>query len=229
MREMIKRVAPKVEKGTTLKVQVYEFLREQILSGAIAPGARVVEEKISNDLEVSRSPVRESIRMLEKDGLLIVNKSGGVTVVEPSLQDFQHMFECRVEMEPLAAYYAAIRRTREEVETIRNFLLKMGEISEGDFQEKIYGINSSFHEAIVKASNNPWLINLVSHLRGLNIFYRKAILDENPKHLKQAYLEHQQIFQAIVDQEAPKAKALMKEHIESDYILFMEVCKKRGV
>ena len=91
-------MAPIVEKRDTLKTQVYNYLREQILSGEIAPGERLVEEKISSDLEVSRSPVRESIRMLENDGLLIVNKSGGVTVVEPSLIDFQHMFECRVEM-----------------------------------------------------------------------------------------------------------------------------------
>ena len=222
-------MAPIVEKRNTLKTQVYNYLKEQILSGQIAPGERLVEEKISSDLEVSRSPVRESIRMLEKDGLLIVNKSGGVTVVEPSLIDFQHMFECRVEMEPLAAYYAALRRTPTEVETIRSFLLEMKEISEGIFEEKVYNINSSFHEAIVKASNNRWLINLVTHLRGLNSFYRRAILDENPKHLKQAFLEHQQIFQAIVDQDANRSKTLMKEHIESDYNLYMEVCKKRRV
>ena len=135
-------MAPIVEKRNTLKTQVYNYLKEQILSGEIAPGERLVEEKISGDLEVSRSPVRESIRMLEKDGLLIVNKSGGVTVVEPSLIDFQHMFECRVEMEPLAAYYAALRRTPTEVETIRSFLLEMKEISEGIFEEKVYNINS---------------------------------------------------------------------------------------
>lgn len=222
-------MVPIIDKRSTLKTQVYNILREQILSGVIAPGERVVEEKISNDFEVSRSPVREAIRMLEKDGLLIVNKTGGVTVVEPSLIDFQHMYECRVEMEPLAAYYAAIRRTQIEVETIRSFLVKMQEVSKGQLEENVYDINSSFHEEIVKASNNKWLISLVTHLRGLNSFYRKAILDENPKRIKYAFLEHQQIFQAIVDQDADRAKTLMKEHIESDYNLFVEVCKKRGV
>ena len=215
-----------IKKRATLKTQVYDYLKESIIMGGVMPGERLIEEKISEELQVSRSPIREAIRMLEKDGLLLVNSSGGVTVVEPSIEDFQHLYECRVEMEPLAAFYAAQRRSNEELEIIRTFLLQMGKITETNNLKKVHDANVNFHEAIVVASANQFLVSMVSHLRGVNSFYRKSILEEFPLHMVHAMQEHQQIFQAIVDQDAEAAKRLMKAHIESDYILFMELCAK---
>ena len=96
----------------------------------------MIEEKIAEELQVSRSPIREAIRMLEKDGLL-VHSSGGVTIIQPTIEDFRgggggggYLYECRVEIEPLAAFYAAKRRSSEQLETIRGYLLQMGKISE---------------------------------------------------------------------------------------------------
>lgn len=215
-----------VKKRATLKTQVYDYLKEQIIMGRLKPGERLIEEKIAEELQVSRSPIRESIRMLEKDGLLFVNGSGGVTVVEPSIEDYQYLYECRVEMEPLAAFYAAERRTNEQLETIRTSILQMGKISETNNLKQVHDTNVNFHEAIVMATGNKFLVTMVTALRGVNSFYRKSILEEKPLHMEHAIHEHQQIFQAIVDQDAHEAKRLMKAHIESDYMLFMEVCSK---
>ena len=215
-----------VKKRATLKTQVYDYLKEQIIMGRLRPGERLIEEKIAEELQVSRSPIRESIRMLEKDGLLLVNSSGGVTVFEPSIADYQHLYECRVEIEPLAAFYAAERRTNEQLETIRASLLQMGKITEVNNLKKAHDANVNFHEAIVMATGNMFLVTMVTALRGVNSFYRKSILEENPLHMEHALHEHQQIFQAIVDQDAELAKRLMKAHIESDYKLFMEFCTK---
>ena len=215
-----------VKKRATLKTQVYDYLKESIIMGGLKPGERLIEEKISEELQVSRSPIREAIRMLEKDGLLLVNSSGGVTVVEPTIQDFQHLYECRVEMEPLAAFYAAERRTQEQIELIRTNLLQMGKISETNDIKKVHDANVNFHEAIISASANPFLVSMISQLRGVNSFYRKSILEENPLHMENAMQDHQQIFQAILHQEPEKARQLMKTHIESDYIQFIKLSSK---
>ena len=215
-----------VKKRATLKTQVYDYLKEAIIMGGLKPGERLIEEKISEELQVSRSPIREAIRMLEKDGLLLVNSSGGVTVVEPSIQDFKHLYECRVEMEPLAAFYAAQRRTHEQVELMRTYLLQMGKISESNDIKKVHDANVNFHETIISSSANPFLVSMISQLRGVNSFYRKSILEENPLHMEHAMHDHQQIFQAIVHQEPEKAKQLMKAHIESDYIQFIKHSSK---
>ncbi|MBE3102929.1 MAG: GntR family transcriptional regulator, partial [Bacilli bacterium] len=192
----------------------------------LKPGERLIEEKISDELQVSRSPIREAIRMLEKDGLLFVNLSGGVMVVKPLIQDFHHLYECRVEMEPLAAFYAAKRRTQEQLDLIRSSLPQVVQITETNNLKKVHDVNVNFHETVISASGNPFLISMISHLRGVNSFYRKSIIEENPLHIEQAINDHQQIFQAIVEQDASKAKQLMKAHIESDYILFVKLSTK---
>ncbi|MDQ0272009.1 GntR family transcriptional regulator [Cytobacillus purgationiresistens] len=212
-----------IKKGVTLKEQVYDYLKEQIILGELKPGERLVEGKVSEALNISRSPIREAIRMLEKDGLLLVNQSGGVNVVKPSIKDFQYLYECRVEMEPVAAYFAAQRRTNEQLETIRTHLLQMEGLPEQKRMKKIHDINVNFHESVVKASANPFLITVINQFRGINSFYRKSILEEKPLHFADAFNEHQRIFQAIVDQDANDAKKLMKEHIENDFIIFMRL------
>lgn len=215
-----------VKKRATLKTQVYDYLKEQIILGGLKPGERLIEEKISEELQVSRSPIREAIRMLEKDGLLFVNSSGGVTVIEPSAQDFHHLFDCRVEIEPVAAFYAAQRRTQDQLELIRKYLLQMEKITEINNLRTVHDANVNFHESIISASANPFLVSMISKLRGVNSFYRKSILEENPFHMELGMHDHQQIFQAIVDQDAEEARRLMKAHIESDYKMFVKLSSK---
>lgn len=216
-----------IQKRKTLQSQVYEYLKEEIIIGNIEPGERLIEEKVSEKLQVSRSPIREAVRMLEKDGLLFVNKSGGVTVFKPSIDDFRNLYECRVEMESLASYYAAQRRSSEDVEIIRLHLLQAGKLRKEDNMKKIHDVNESFHDSVVRASENPFLIKMTSQLRGVNSFYRKAILEIEPMHMKDAQLEHQNIFQAIVDQDKDEARRLMKVHIENDYKLFIKLSKNK--
>lgn len=216
----------KVIKRETLKSQVYNYLKDGIILGHINPGDRLIEEKISTELQVSRSPIREAIRMLEKDGLLYVNSSGGVTVVKPTIEDFRSLYECRVEMESLATYYAAKRRSLEELEKMRSHLLEMDNITPSKNLTKVNDENSNFHETIVEASRNPFLIKMTGQLRGVNSFYRKAILDNYPLHFKDALVDHQKIFQAIMNQDKEAARLHMRQHIENDYKLFMKIVEE---
>jgi len=205
---------------------VYKYLKDGIILGQINPGERIVEEKISAELQVSRSPIREAIRMLEKDGLLHVKASGGVTVVEPTVEDFKSLFECRVEMESLATYYAAQRRTPKELEKIRTHLKEMENITSSKYFTEVNDANASFHEAIVEASKNPFLIKMTTQLRGIGSFYRKAIVDKYPLHVKDVMVEHKKIFQSIVNQDEEEARLHMKQHIENDFKLFMKIVEE---
>lgn len=215
-----------VVKKTTLKEQVYDYLKNAITLGEIAPGDRLIEEKVSETLNVSRSPIREAVRMLQKDGLLDVNASGGVTVVNPTIDDYRHLYEARVEMESLAAYYAAKRRTPKELEEIKLFIDEMErEVADNDLKGMLQ-VNFGFHEAIVRASQNPFLTSMTLQLRGVNSFYRKAILEGNPAYMRDALKDHQDIYHAIKNQEQDHARQLMRHHIERDYQSFMKVVNK---
>lgn len=210
-----------------MKEQVYEYLKEKIILGQIKPGERLIEEKIAEELDISRSPIREAVRMLEKDGLLLVNKKGGVTVVKPTIEDYKYLYECRIEMESLAAFYAALRRTPEELEMIREQFLEMERVKEHPTLVEVHDINNIFHETIIKASKNPFLIAITSQLRGVKTFYRGAILEVNPFRMENAIVEHSKIFQAIENKDAKAARNSMKMHIESDYRHFEELIAKK--
>lgn len=212
-----------VKKRETLKSQVYEYLREAIIHGDIAPGERLIEEKIADELQVSRSPIREAVRMLEKDGLLTVQRTGGVIVVNPSVDDYRELYECRVEIESLAAYYAAKRRSVEQLETIESHLLGIEEAIAPGQLRLINRENLSFHEAIVKASGNSILISMTGQLRGMSSFYRKTLLEAVPMHIEDTIADHKKITQAIANQDADKARQRMKEHVQRDYQVFMKL------
>lgn len=207
----------------TLKSQVYDYLREQIIVGKFKPGERLIEEKIGEELNVSRSPIRESIRMLEKEGFLNLTKTGGVTVVEPSLTDYQYLYECRIEMESLAAYYAAMRRTDEQLLMMKKEVENTVLHQETQDEKRV---TVAFHDIIIEASANPFLISMLRMLRGVNSFYREVIVDKDPKYKEIAFVDHEQIWEAIAEQDADGAKELMKQHIERDFTHFMNLNRK---
>ncbi len=95
-----------IARAEPLTDQVYGYLRQQILTGHIEPGSRIVESKIARELQVSRSPVREAIRLLHRDGLLVLC-DGGITLFQPSLKDFKDLYELRFAVEPVAARLTA--------------------------------------------------------------------------------------------------------------------------
>lgn len=206
----------------TLKSQVYDYLREQIIVGKFKPGEKLIEEKIGEALNVSRSPIRESIRMLEKEGFLNLSKTGGVRVVEPSLSDFRYLYECRIGMESLAAYYAAIRRTDEQLQLMKKEVENTAHHKEKQNDNENH-VTVAFHDIIIEASANPFLISMLRTLRGVNSFYREVIVDKDPKHRQTAFADHEQIWEAISRQDADAAKELMKQHIERDFTHFLNL------
>jgi len=215
-----------IVKKMTLKEQVYDYLKNGIIMGHIAPGERLIEEKIADTLKVSRSPIREAVRMLEKDGLLDVNATGGVTVVNPTTDDYRHLYEIRVEMESTAAYYAAQRRNQEEITLLDSYVKTMKQEAIANNLKELLEVNFKFHETIVCASRNPFLETMTLQLRGVNSFYRKAILERNPGYAQDAVEDHEKIFQAIVNQDQDSARELMRRHIEHDYQSFMKMAAK---
>mgnify|MGYP001944102343 FL=1 len=215
-----------VIKRTTLKMQVYEHLKDQIINGAFKPGERLIEEKIAESLNVSRSPVREAIRLLEKDGLVIVKRSGGVQVVNPTMDDFKYLFEYRKEVESATAYYAAQRRTGKHIAKMQQHIETMNAIDPND-SKTIHQSARVFHATIAEASENPFFVYSLSRLQGINTFYRSTIVFRNKSFIQKAVAEHEEIFEAIKNQNDNLAKQLMREHIENDYERYLSLLEQR--
>ncbi|WP_427127897.1 GntR family transcriptional regulator (plasmid) [Priestia megaterium] len=184
--------------------QSYEIIRDRILNGELSAGTKIVEEKIAAELGVSRTPIRESIRKLEYEGL-IVNKK----VVKPTEKDLRNMFQVRILLEGYSAQCAASYLNENELDSLYECVKigRMGTI------EEIMIANEHFHEIIVNASNNPVMIDIIDRMQSTIYLFRKTVVFYQRPHLID---EHEQIYQAIKARDGQKAELLMKNHLEAD-------------
>lgn len=216
-----------IKRSETLQAQVYEYLREKILFGGIAPGQRLIEERLCEETGVSRSPIREAMRRLEKDGLVVVMAQGGVTVYQPTIEDFTSLFECRLSLEPTAARYATERRTETELASLQELMDSMSTLDYQNESRRTHELNFAFHQRIAEASKNPYMSKIMNELKVLISFYRNAILQMHPRRPQTVLEEHAAILDAIRRQDGPGAQASMAEHVTRDFQLCMDAYREQ--
>lgn len=192
----------------------YEILRDKILNGELSGGTKIVEEKIAAELGVSRTPIRDSIRKLEYEGLVVKKR-----VVNPTEKDLRNMFSVRILLEGYAARCAANFLKENEIEKLFEYV----EIGRKGTKEEIMSANESFHNDIVKASNNPVMIDIIDRMQAIIYLFRKTVVIYNRPHLID---EHEEIYEAIKARDGEKAEILMKKHLETDLNFYLHVMSK---
>ena len=175
---------------------VYDSLEEKILYGEYKIGEQITEKRISTDLGVSRTPVREALAMLEKDGLVELIPNKGAVVRGISSDDLIDIYNIRKRLEGLAASLAAqridekgISELTEIVELSEFFILK-------NDTEKIKQFDSDFHACVYRYSGSRMLEKVLSDLHRSIGAYRKRSL-ENPGRLAKSVKEHREMLEAI--------------------------------
>jgi DNA-binding GntR family transcriptional regulator len=111
-----------LEKAEPYYEQIYQTIKRLIFEGAYKPGERIYEAKIAKEFKVSRSPVREAVRAIEKEGLLVLNEKQQLEVYKPSLEDVKEIYLCRGGLESLAVKLATERATGEELDALEAVL-----------------------------------------------------------------------------------------------------------
>lgn len=192
------------EKSRPAYNQSYEIIRDMILQGEIPRGTKIVEEKLASELGVSRTPIRESIRKLEQEGL-IANKM----VINPSEKDLRNTFQVRMLLEGSAARSAATYLPENELQS----LLECVRIGRTGALEDIMKANEKFHEIIVQASNNPFMIDIIDRMQSIIYLFRRTVVYYNRPFLID---EHENIYEAIKARDGDQAEALMKQHLQAD-------------
>ncbi|MEH7245424.1 GntR family transcriptional regulator [Neobacillus niacini] len=189
----------------------YEILRDKILTGELPGGTKVVEEKIAAELGVSRTPIRDSIRKLEYEGLIVKKK-----VVKPTEKDLRNMFNVRILLEGYSARCAANFFKENEIEKLYEYI----KIGRNGNKEEIMSANESFHNDIVIASNNPVMVDIIDRMQAIIYLFRKTVVIYNRPHLID---EHEEIYEAIKARDGDKAEILMKKHLETDLNFYLHV------
>jgi DNA-binding GntR family transcriptional regulator len=199
---------PRRTRAEELRLQ----LADEIVRGTLAPGATLDEIELARRFNVSRTPVREAIRMLAASGLVEVRAHRGAVVARPSHETLIGMFEVMAELEALCAGYAAERMTAPE----RRAMEAMHEnlrvpIQSGDPQ-RYHEVNEAFHATIYAGAHNSYLTELTLTTRARVRPFRRAQFRIRGR-LAKSHLEHDRVVQAILRGERTLAAQSMYAHI----------------
>lgn len=200
---------------------VLERLREAILNRTLKPGDRVVEAELAQVFNVSRTPVREALRVLEAEGLLRRIPRKGLFVRGITREDVVEIYSIRIALESLAVSIAVERITPVEISRLAKLVDQMKKYTESKESDKLFSVCQEFNDILVRASRMPRLIKLVKvYMEYLEQF--RAI--SMAKHERQvaALREHEEILRAVVNRNPQEAEMAVKRHLRGALEAFLK-------
>ena len=195
-----------------LRDVVFQTLRKTILSGKLAPGERLMEVRLAKMLGVSRTPVREAIRMLEQDGLVHMIPRRGAIVAEITREDLEDVLEVRSALEVLAVRKACANMDQETIDRLRAICLRFADCLEKGEQEAGAQADEEFHELIGFSSGNRRLLDILEQLRERMYRYRLENLKDKATYAG-LISQHEEICGALEAGDEERAVRVIREHI----------------
>jgi DNA-binding GntR family transcriptional regulator len=199
---------PRRTRAQELRLQ----LADDIVRGPLPPGAPLDETELARRFSVSRTPVREAIRMLAASGLVEVRAHRAAVVARPTAEHLAGMFEAMAELESLCAGYAAERMTGAERRALEDVHEKLRELIQSGDPQRYHEVNEAFHATIYAGAHNAYLAELTLSTRARVQPFRRAqfrILGR----LAKSHVEHDRVVQAILRGERVLAAQCMHQHI----------------
>jgi len=196
-----------------LREVVFHTLREAILTGELEPGEHLMEVKLADKLGVSRTPVREAIRKLELEGLVVMTPRRSAEVAKITKEDLIDVLEVRKVLESLAIELSCKNRSEEDIaklkENLKSFRLYINKNS----VTEIATTDVQFHEIIYNSTGNRRLNQILYNLREQMYRYRLEYIKDRQTR-NNLILEHDEIIQSIEEQNVERAKRAILVHIE---------------
>jgi DNA-binding GntR family transcriptional regulator len=199
------------DRGSLSRV-VSEQIRGRILDGTLKPGERLVEDRLSAELGVSRVPVREALRGLSVEGLVTLLPRRGATVVEITPETVAELVEVRALLEGLNAKLAAQRHDPEIVRALEDTLARGNAASKDGTPEELARLNAEFHERLAEASRNAVLSDV---MRGLRERTSIAFAINGRARARGDWEEHAGILAAVIAGDAELAALLATRHVHN--------------
>lgn len=199
--------------GDGLTGQAYQRLKQAILSGDLASGEALLESRLANKLGMSRTPVREALLVLAREGLVEMN-ARGFGVPRPSLEDLRELFELRESLEGTASRAAALRANEVELRAIDELCEKFAGAQSLDAWAEI---GTHFHNAIVSAARNRRLTSILDSLKDQIVQGRQTAMLGTETRWQESIREHRGIVDAIKARDADAAEQRARAHVRLSY------------
>lgn len=206
-----------LEQSQPLYQQVYDLVRHLIISGEIQPGSRIVVSKLAEQYEISRTPLREALRQLQKEGLLVQNNRG-TKVIDLDENDFQELCQSRLLLEREIIKLAVSEISAQALEELEEIIvLAESQLKSANNSHSFLELNTKFHEIIIHSVSNNRLIQLLDQVRSLLLLYRAKIINY-PGHHGEIIEEHRMILHALKERDQEKAIRSVEGHLKNDQI-----------
>ncbi len=200
------------KKKNLLREQVYGGIKNAIISGEFEPNRRLIEEKLAEDMKTSRTPVREAIQKLEKEGLIYRLPRGGFAVKAVSEGEVDEVFGLRGILEGYAGFLATARIDEEELAALEDIIRKEETCLQDMNVDEFIRLDGEFHDVLYRASKNNRLYTLLNDLRDYMFRYRVIILRYQRKpHL--AVQDHKEMVSSMKARNARQVEKLVRKHM----------------
>jgi len=216
---------PRTRQASSRAELVYITLRQDILNNTYRPGQRLSEEAIAQELNVSRTPVREALKRLHAEGFVEITPHRGAVVRDPSGEELAELCTVREVLEGLAARLAARSISLIEVYSLERLLAEMeAAMAEGRLAD-LDALNFQFHETIWIASRNRYLAHQLRQLRQFVHRLQESTLTVQGRK-EEAYREHKALFEACAAGDPDEAERLAREHVRKAESVRLMVWRK---
>jgi DNA-binding GntR family transcriptional regulator len=205
-----------LQRSQSLQEQAYQALKSAILSGELASGQRLVETQIASKLQVSRTPIREAIRLLLHENLVSVEANGLMRVAVVSIEDAEHLYDCRIALEQLSVVGACQNATQEQLTELASMVEEAEKLVASKPTKltsfRLLDLDYRFHRLLAQASGNPWLVSLLDRVFDQMQLLRIQTTQNNNKVLE-IRTEHRRIYEPVRSRQPEEAYKAIKEHL----------------
>ena len=210
-----------------LREEVFQTLRNAILRGYLLPGARLMEIHLAAELGVSRTPVREAIQMLAKEGLAEILPRRGARVAGISGKDLEDVLEIRSVLEDLAVKDACQKMTPEQYAELDRAMRDFAEAAKTRDERRAAEADERFHDAIYRASGNERLAAIIASLREQMFRYRYEYIKDAAVY-GQLIKEHSAILDALRRKDEKDVRKIMRAHLENQVEAMRTIIKEKA-
>jgi DNA-binding GntR family transcriptional regulator len=194
--------------------QTYEAIKEAILKGEIKSGSKIVATKLCEQFGVGRTPLREALRQLTNEGLLVQDQTF-LRVVSLDQRDFEELLYCRLLLEKDIIRLAVPNISERQIEEAEAFLRLSEEAYRNKVNHEVLEYNTKFHEVLINACPNQRLVELMKQTRFMLLLYRANILHYH-YYNNNIFVEHRNILEAIKERNVEKAVQMVEYHLLQD-------------
>lgn len=214
-------------KKATLHIQIADALREMIMIGELKNGDKINESDLCGAMGISKTPLREALRVLSAENLISLVPNRGAYVTKPTTAEIKEMLAVMGVLEGVCARAAAEKMTPADFARLEELHAELEEKFDGRDQEEYIRINNRYHSFVQDLAGNRTLNQIVSGLRKKILLYRFQSLNL-PGRFEASIKEHRDLLEAFRNRAAPKAEKIMKTHLQKQSQAIEALAKKTG-